>query len=240
MSATVSLAACVVAVAAHYGVPESRLHGVLRQKPAAGSIGVAQIPAGWTTLLERNGFKMAALRDDPCESVAAAGWILRYMLDVEKIEKSRRSPGLPPRAAAWQPLILAYARAANIDPNLVNAVILQESRFRPGATSPAGAYGLMQLTEPTARTLGVNRYNPQQNLWGGIWYLSALHKAYGGNLALTLAAYNAGPGAVARWRGIPPYRETQNYVPTVMANYSRLLQVAQSSAQAAPILGDAH
>ena len=235
MATSAALTACVLAVAAHYGVPQTRLEGVLRQQSAFPSIGAAHIPAGWEPLLRRYGFSMTAIRRDPCESVAAAGWILRYMVEVEQVERAARSTVLPARAAPWQSLITAYSRAAHIDPSLVNAVILQESGFHPDAVSSAGAYGLMQLTAKTARTLGVNRYDVRQNLWGGIWYLAALRQAYAGNLAFTLAAYNAGPSAVARWHGIPPYRETLAYVPAVLAHYSRLLQVAQAAA-AAPIV----
>jgi hypothetical protein len=235
MATSAALAACVVAVATHYGVPKARLEGVLNQSSSAPTIGVAHIPSTWSPILSHYGFKIEDIRNDPCESVAAAGWILRYMADVQRVERNALKPLLPARALVWQPLITAYSQAAHVDPRLVNAVILQESRFRPDALSPAGAYGLMQLTPDTAKMLGVNRYDVRQNLWGGIWYLSVLQKVYGGNLALTLAAYNAGPSAVSRWHGIPPYRETQSYVPAVMAHYSRLLQVAQTNS-AAPIV----
>jgi soluble lytic murein transglycosylase-like protein len=188
-------------------------------------------------LLGHYGFDLAAVQRDPCESVAAAGWVLRYIVEMQQVERIARHPILPERAKVWQPMIAAYSRAANIDPNLVNAVILQESRFHPHARSPADAYGLMQLTGPTARSLGVDRYNAQQNLWGGIWYLSILHKTYGGNLALTLAAYNAGPTAVAKYHGVPPYQETRNYVPSVLRYYSSLTRVAQAAdSSAAPIV----
>lgn len=241
MAATSALAACIVTVAAHYGVPQMRLEGVMRQTPDSKSIGAAaHIPAGWAPLLKHYGFDLKAVERDPCESVAAAGWILRYSVEMQQVAKMVQKPILPARAQVWQPLINAYAKAANIDPRLVNAVILQESRFHPDALSPAGAYGLMQLTDDTAKTLGVNRYDVRQNLWGGIWYLADLQKIYGGNLAFTLAAYNAGPSAVSRWHGIPPYKETLAYVPAVLAHYKRLLQVAQSSPQAAPIVDSAN
>ena len=108
----------------------------------------------------------------------------------------------------------------NVDEKLVNAVIRQESGFNVKAKSKAGAMGLMQLMPATARGLGVkDPYNPVQNIEGGVKYLSNLLKKYNGNVVLALAAYNAGSGAVDKYSGVPPYKETQNYVRSILANY---------------------
>ena len=108
----------------------------------------------------------------------------------------------------------------NVDEKLVNAVIRQESGFNVKAKSKAGAMGLMQLMPATARGLGVtDAYNPVQNIEGGVKYLSNLLKKYNGNVVLALAAYNAGSGAVDKYSGVPPYKETQNYVRSILANY---------------------
>jgi len=109
-----------------------------------------------------------------------------------------------------------------IDYYLVKAVISAESAFDPAAVSPKGAMGLMQLMPGTSRDLGVsNPFDPTQNIDGGVRYLRFLMDRFNNNVVLALAAYNAGPEAVQKHNGIPPYEETRNYVQRVLDSYTR-------------------
>lgn len=126
-----------------------------------------------------------------------------------------------PRIRSYDGLIRDTARSERIPPALLKAVIAAESRFDPRAVSPKGAQGLMQLMPATARDLGVqDPLAVEDNLQGGARYLRHLMDRYG-DLSRALAAYNAGPSAVDRYEGIPPYRETRQYVERVLTYYRR-------------------
>lgn len=122
--------------------------------------------------------------------------------------------------AQLKEMITKTAQKYGVDPKLIHAVVKQESAFNPKATSHCGAMGLMQLMPATAKGLGVkDAYNPVQNVDGGVRYLKSMLDKYNGNVILALAAYNAGPGAVDKYDDVPPYKETQNYVKNILANY---------------------
>lgn len=169
---------------------------------------------------------------------AAAGSLYRYIDDrgvihYTNVSYDRRYHLVrPPSGFAWSavkrgdarrfdPLIREAARATGIPAAMVKAVIHAESAFNVDAISRAGALGLMQLMPATARELGVlDPLHPEENVQGGARYLRYLHDRFG-SWTHTLAAYNAGPTAVTRYRGVPPYGETQQYVRRVLTYYRR-------------------
>lgn len=132
-------------------------------------------------------------------------------------------------------IVMAAARH-NVDPNLVRAVIKVESNFNSNAVSRKGAMGLMQLMPATARSLNVkNPFDPDQNVDAGVRHLKQLLENYGGDVNLTLAAYNAGSGAVARSSGIPRFAETQNYVRRITNLYYGGFDLAPSGPSRDPV-----
>lgn len=146
-----------------------------------------------------------------------------------KTTEQLSAPPPPATAPSWvaaqpyAPLVAEAARRHEVEVALLHAVITAESAYNPRAVSPKGAAGLMQLMPATARRLGVNNvYDPDQNIQGGARYLKELMQRFDNDLSLTLAAYNAGEHAVARYGNrIPPYRETRGYVARVLALYRK-------------------
>jgi transglycosylase-like protein with SLT domain len=136
-------------------------------------------------------------------------------------------------------LVEQAAKAHDVDPLLVHSMIKVESDYNARAVSPKGAEGLMQLTPSTARMLGVSdSFDPEQNIEAGVKYLKYLQSVYKDD-RLALAAYNAGPGAVAKYKEVPPYRETQNYVAQVGKRYEDARKASAAKPVAAPVAVEA-
>jgi soluble lytic murein transglycosylase-like protein len=143
------------------------------------------------------------------------------IVSVPAAQSAKRVPaGSADRRAELWPTVQETALAHGLDPALVDLVIRMESGYNPRAVSPKGARGVMQLLPSTASAYGVaDIFNPKENLRGGIRYLRDLLGRFGSDVRLALAAYNAGPEAVEKHRGVPPYPETRNYVNAILAAY---------------------
>ncbi|MBN1756942.1 MAG: transglycosylase SLT domain-containing protein [Chitinispirillaceae bacterium] len=157
----------------------------------------------------------------PVDAVATPAWMLdkRLLGTGSNVPASgtRNVEQLAARVEKWNDLISEAAQTHSVDRDLVAAVIAQESGGNQFAVSRAGAKGLMQLMDSTAVSLGVTRsFDPEQNINGGARYLRQMLDKHNGDERLALASYNAGPGAVDKYGGIPPYRETRQYVRSVL------------------------
>jgi soluble lytic murein transglycosylase-like protein len=173
----------------------------------AASLGVGQPAAGFSTALQAASTDATGATTAPTNTSA------------------------PVSGTKYSAEINAAAAKYRIDPALLAGLVKQESGFNPNATSGAGAKGLTQLMPATAKALGVtDPSDPVQSLEGGAKYLRQMLDKFGGDEKLALAAYNAGPGAVARFGGIPPYAETQAYVKKVLANRDAILAESVGSA----------
>ncbi len=239
MQLTRTLAVCLVTAASHYSIAPASLEKVIDNAAVVTSpdrVGIMGIPSQWLPYLSAYGFDPHSVSSDPCENIIAGAWIMAYTQRINQSLMQWRASELHPRALPvkarkWQFLVGWISKQAGVNVAVVDALIQQESGFNPRAVGPRTrsgerAVGLMQIMPSTARAMGINPFDPKQNLWGGIWYLSNLIKSYGGNVALALAAYNAGPKAVEKYNGIPPYRETQKYVPSIL---TRATEYAMSS-----------
>lgn len=185
----------------------------------------AAVPSGGGIVISNDEHSLSARQVD--------GQAARTLVRLQATPKPKRQGSVYDSAAAINTVVPVYvagiieeaARQHGIDPRLVAAVARRESRFQRTALSPVGAMGIMQLMPRTARSLGVlDAFDPRQNIFGGAKYLRMLLDTFRGDLDLTLAAYNAGPGAVQKHRGIPPYRETIDYVAAIRRDYEASLR----------------
>lgn len=152
----------------------------------------------------------------PAIALFPAANLLEPQIDVETAFEA------VPADEAYEDIIQEAAAEYDMDPALIRAVMQTESAFHPYAVSRAGAEGLMQLMPALADEMGVSdSFDPRENIMGGARYLKRLLDYHNGNLDLALASYNAGPGNVERYGGIPPFRETRKYVKTIKALYAR-------------------
>lgn len=173
-------------------------------------------------LISIDDFVLQTARDygvDPQVVKGIVEYINRQTAQVESADTATDDFAEPAAITSVEDLIVQTAHEYGVDPQLVKAIATAESNMNQDEISPVGAIGVMQLMPETAAGLGVDPYDTNENIAGGTKYLKQMLDTFDGNVPLAVAAYNAGPGAVKRYGGIPPYSETKNYVGRVMDMY---------------------
>jgi hypothetical protein len=198
-------------------IDEAPMAPLLPPTPAAASSASQRVTTGYTPRLETVTSSTPKVKN-------SFNHVLQSVFDDVKPPPPSTKSTASVKGLQLQPLIQKHATANGVEASLVQAVIKAESAYNPKAVSSVGAQGLMQLMPGTAKEMGVTQpFNPDDNIKGGAKYLGKLLEKYNGNKQLAVAAYNAGPGAVDKYHGIPPYKETQNYVKKVL-QYQQELQ----------------
>ncbi len=222
---------CIAEASASYNITQDRIKAVIANGlPVGGNdgirVGVMGVPVAWLPLFYNAGISADKIKDDACQNIIVGTWIMAFQdqLFAVKNEYQPTTNGialkqkLSQKRAQWGGVVHQASKLTGVPENLIHAVIAIESGYQPRAISPKKAIGMMQLMPKTAAWLGVNPYDPAQNIYGGAKYLASLLKQFNGNTQLALAAYNAGPDTVIRHGyKIPVFKETRKYVVDVMA-----------------------
>lgn len=229
--------ACVAEASSAYHVQSAAIealiaHGLPTGVERDGRVGPMAIPVQWLPIFDSMGMNRETIRTDTCENIFAGTWIMAYMAAIQAVipgtptstmrKLYQGSGAFAARRQRWLPIVQEAAAETGVPAALIDAVITVESGYQADAVSKSSppAIGMMQLLKSTAGMFGGNPWDGGQNIRMGARYLAQLARQFRGDINLTLAAYNAGPAAVARngYR-IPPYAETQAYVPNVIALY---------------------
>lgn len=228
---------CIAQASATYQIAQEKIAAVIAHGLPAGAvkdnrIGPMAIPIQWLPIFEKMGISTKAVVNDACQNIIAGTWVMAYTMQytvwqnsLPSLHKRYFSASLIKRRQRLAPIIQEAALHTGTPAALIHAVASVESGYQEQVVSKAGAVGVMQLMPKTAAMLGVNPWRVEENILGGARYLGQLIQQFSGDLRLVLAAYNAGPSAVTKhgYR-IPPFSETQVYVPRVLAMYEVLLR----------------
>jgi len=194
---------------------------------------IAFVFAAEAPILRGAGSSIRGLNEKTEKSYVVIGSITR---NIFKNSRTQTTCGVE-KKASYSNIVVPLSKKYGVDWRLITAIMAAESSFNPCAISPKGAVGLMQISPELAgeyQIRGKDMFDPTKNVRTAIMHVKRLTKIYNGNLKLTVAAYNAGEGNVARYGGIPPFKETQNYVKRVLGYHSDL-KVAKSSMSGSPM-----
>jgi soluble lytic murein transglycosylase-like protein len=229
-----ALIQCITDAAERYHISTADIIKSLaatQASPQRFSVGLMGIPIAYEAILPLYGFDNYQVEHDDCTNIQAGALAIAFDQQAGQVQVQMRlwQGGETPvplreRASRYASLLNWASQSYRVPVALLEAIITQESGFQPDVVSPKGAIGLMQLMPDTARGLGVNPYDVEQNIAGGAALISSLIVKYSGDLSLALAAYNAGSANVDRYGGVPPFAETQKYVPSVEGLYSQYSQ----------------
>ena len=189
---------------------------------ALGFLGVESGSKGTVDGIQSKAEALAVVKTEPLDSHVVEGSFTKKVLENKGSKQSEC--GVEVRED-YSNIVVPLSKKHGVDWRLVTAIMAAESSFDPCAVSPVGAMGLMQIMPAVAEDFEVNldeAFEPDENIRAGVLLLKRLNKKYKGDLKLTVAAYNAGPGNVTRYHGIPPFKETQNYVKKVLGYHSDL------------------
>lgn len=226
-----SIQSCLASSAKNFNVDPIAIVAAIQYSayhPNSRALGIMGIPTAWLPILRAAGFSKDQINRNPCTAIESGTFILAFQNRwLKKHVQSYRINVLPQRGilppTALAPVIQKYCSRYNVPYDLVVAIINRESGFNAEAVSDKGAIGYMQLIPTTAARFGVNPWNPMENIKGGIEYLATLLRKFNNNKVLAVAGYNAGGNAVVQWGyKIPPYAQTQAYVPAVLSIYKYL------------------
>lgn len=220
----IDTAVCIADASASYNVSQERIKDIIAHGLPAGGydgnrVGVMGVPVEWLPLFENTGISAEQIKTDACQNIIVGTWIMAFQDQQNRYSYSSNDlyHKLSEKRSKWHRTVQEASYASGISADLIHAVIAAESRYNPRAVSPKGAIGMMQLMPKTAKELGVNPYDPVQNIHGGAKYLAGLIKQFNGDVRLAVASYNAGPNAIVRHGyKVPAFKETQGYVVKVL------------------------
>lgn len=207
----------------YYPINKSKVEKIIKKNETRNEgIGIMGIPESWLPILKDNGFNIFKIKNNEYWNIAAGSWILLKLKKTNKIVYESDQPFIYSEIYfnSIKKYFIKYGNMYHVSPSLLEGIAFRESGFNPQAVSDKGAEGLMQFIPSTAKVYGIeNPFNAKDEIIGASKYMHHLLKEFNNNKSLAIAAYNAGSHAVNFYKNIPPFPETEEYVPKVLSSY---------------------